>query len=135
MKNPLIFDTCQPRADVLSGAVSESSYAADLEMVLDGSAPPDYLDPDRFFAHTHPTRGLKRLLESVFTRLTARPSQIGSIFRLDTRYGGGKTHALIALSHICKSAGSITRLEEFVDSKLLPKENIRVAAYDGQSAS
>lgn len=135
MTSPLVFDTCKPRADILSGAVSESSYAADLEMVLEGKAPRDYSDPARFFAHTHPTRGLKRLLESVFARLSGSPSQIGSIFRLDTRYGGGKTHALIALSHVCRSGSSIPSIEEFVDPTLIPSEPVRIAAYDGQSAS
>lgn len=135
MKPPLVFDTCKPRADILSGEVSESSYAADLELVLEGKAPRDYTDPERFFAHTHPTRGLKRLLESVFARLSGSPSQIGSIFRLDTRYGGGKTHALIALSHVCRSGSSISRVEEFVDPSLIPTEPVRIAAYDGQSAS
>jgi hypothetical protein len=135
MATPLIFETCQPREDVLAGAVSEASYAADLEMVLEGKAPPDYLDPARFFAHTHPTRGLKRLLESVFARLSGSPSQIGSIFRLDTRYGGGKTHALIALSHVCRSGASIPSIGEFVDPSLIPSETVRIAAYDGQSAS
>lgn len=107
MAVPLILNACRPRVDILSGDVSESSYAADLEMVLEGNAPKEYPDPARFFAHTHPTRGLKRLLESVFARLSGSTSQIGSIFRLDTRYGGGKTHALIGLAHVCQSGSSI----------------------------
>jgi hypothetical protein len=135
MKTPLIFETCIPRDDIFSGAVSESSYAADLEMVLEGKASKDYSDPARFFSHTHPTRGLKRLLESVFARLCGSPSQIGSIFRLDTRYGGGKTHALIALAHVCRSGRSIPSIEEFIDPLLILSEQVRIAAYDGQSAS
>lgn len=135
MASPKIFDTCKPRADILSGMLSESSYAADLEMVLEGNAPVEYREPQRFFAYTHPTRGLKTLLDSVFARLSGSSDQIGSVFRLDTRYGGGKTHALIALTHICRTGGDIPRIEEFVDPKAIPTEAVRIAAYDGQSAS
>ena len=100
MSIPTIYDLCEPRHDVLEGTITESDFAADLAQVLNGTAPREYGDADTFFAHTHPTRGLKRLLESVFSRLSGHKDQVGSILRLDTRYGGGKTHALIALTHL-----------------------------------
>ena len=95
-----IFDLCEPRADVLYGTASDSDFAADLSHVLRaGGQPAAYSDPKLFFANTYPTRGLKNLLANVCTRLSGRPGAVSAIFRLDTSYGGGKTHGLIALVH------------------------------------
>jgi hypothetical protein len=134
MSIPTIFDLCEPRDDVVAGAITESDFAADLAQVLNGTAPSEYGDSDRFFAHTHPTRGLKRLLESVFSRLSGSKNQAGSIFRLDTRYGGGKTHALIALSHLARTGKDVQRVDEFIDPALLPVGSIQIAAFDGENA-
>ena len=102
-----VFDICRPRDDVLQGAIKESDFAADLAQVLRGDAPPEYRDPERFFANTYPTRGLKSLLRNVSLRLADRPEQIGAVFRLDTQFGGGKTHALIALAHALRSGSAV----------------------------
>ena len=92
-----LFELCEPRPDILTGAVKESEFAADLAQVLRGEGPAEYLDPAVFFANTHPTDGLKRLLDNVCRRLSGTGGEASSIFRLDTQYGGGKTHALIAI--------------------------------------
>ena len=68
MTVPTIFDTCRPRADVLTGAMTEADFAADLAQVILGEGHAEYLDPARFFAHTYPTRGLKNLLANVCRR-------------------------------------------------------------------
>ena len=65
MALPTIFDLCQPRQDVLEGRIRDEDFAADLSQVLNGTAPPMYLDPAQFFANTHPTRGLKDLMQAV----------------------------------------------------------------------
>lgn len=129
-----VFDICQPRKDVLEGAIQESDFAADLAQVLRGDAPPEYREPDRFFANTYPTRGLRSLLRNVCFRLAARPEQIGAIFRLDTQFGGGKTHALIALTHAVRSAQRVPDIAEFVDPALIPRDPVTVAAFDGENA-
>lgn len=131
---PTLFDTCRPRADVLQGAIQEADFAADLAQVLRNEGPLDYRDPQRFFANTYPTRGLKNLLRSVCLRLVGSPEQIGAIFRLDTQFGGGKTHGLIALAHVAGAGKSIDGIEEFVDAPLIPAAKIRVAAFDGENA-
>ena len=87
----MIFDLCEPRADVLKG-VTDADFAADLAKVIRGVAPEEYLKPDKFFATTYPTRGLRNLLTNVCGRLTGTGNEVASIFRLDTSYGGGKTH-------------------------------------------
>ena len=58
----MLFDLCEPRKDVLEGGIRESEFAADLALVLRKQAAPEYQDPAIFFANTHPTEGLKRLL-------------------------------------------------------------------------
>jgi len=130
---PLIFDTCKPKDDVRSGTMADAEFAADLSMVLRGNAPPEYLDPKLFFGNTYPTRGLKNLLLNVCSRLS-RGAGVASIFRLDTSYGGGKTHGLIALIHACKSGNAVTGIEEFVDRENLPASEVRIAAFDGENA-
>jgi len=134
MTLPTIFDLCEPRQDVLLGTISESDFAADLAQVLRGDAPKEYLDPIRFFANTHPTRGLKDLLRNVCLRLTGNPHQVASIFRLDTNYGGGKTHALIALTHAINGMAGVPNADEFLDPALLPTGKVRIAAFDGENA-
>jgi len=134
MTLPTIFDLCEPRQDVLMGTISESDFAADLAQVLRGDAPKEYLDPVRFFANTHPTRGLKDLLRNVCLRLTGNPHQVASIFRLDTNYGGGKTHSLIALTHAINGMTGVPNAAEFMDPDLLPTGKVRIAAFDGENA-
>lgn len=134
MALPSLFEICTPRQDVLSGAITESDFAADLAQVLRGDAPAEYKNPLKFFENTHPTRGLKSLLKNVCLRLTGNAEQVSSIFRLDTNYGGGKTHALIALAHAAKSMQGVPNVQEFIDPNFLPKGKVRIAAFDGENA-
>ncbi len=134
MSLPSIFDLCVPREDVRSGGITESDFAADLAQVLRGEGPAVYRDAGEFFANSHPTRGLKDLLRNVCLRLQGSSEQAASIFRLDTNYGGGKTHALIALSHVARGAARVPNVGEFVDPGLLPGGKVRIAAFDGENA-
>lgn len=56
------------------------------------------------------------------------------VFRLDTQYGGGKTHGLIALVHAVKGMPGVENVAEFVDPALLPSGQVRVAALDGENS-
>jgi len=134
MSLPTIYDACTPRADVLQGTLVESEFAADLAQVLKKTAPADYQDPVKFFANTHPTRGLKNLLAQVCHSLRGDGGQVSSIFRLDTNYGGGKTHSLIALYHVTQGMAGVVNVAEFLDPALLPAEGVKVAAFDGENA-
>jgi predicted AAA+ superfamily ATPase len=113
--------------------MADAEFAADLAQVLRGNAPAQYADPGLFFSNTYPTRGLKDLLLNVCGRLSSGQG-VASIFRLDTSYGGGKTHGLIALVHAVRSGRTISNIGEFVDPTLLPTGNVRIAAYDGENA-
>ena len=134
MAVPTIFETCRPRADVLAGSVAEADFAADLAEVVTGRGSAQYRDPVRFFANTYPTRGLKALLANVCRRLSGAGGEAAAIFRLDTSYGGGKTHALIALAHAVRGRAAGADLSEFVAPALLPAGAVRVAAFDGENA-
>ena len=129
-----IFDVCTPRPDVLAGTV-ESDFAADLSQVVrssegGGSSGYEYADPVRFFASTYPTAGLRDLLANVCRRLGGAGGEAAAIFRLDTSYGGGKTHGLIALAHAANGLAGIPNAGEFVDPSLLLAGTVRVAALD-----
>ena len=134
MSLPTIFETCEPREDVLKGTIADADFAADLAKVIRGIASDDYQKPDRFFSNTYPTEGLKNLLRNVLARLTGDGSAAAAIFRLDTSYGGGKTHGLIALTHAANGMTGVANVSEFVDPKFVPKTKIRIAAFDGENA-
>ena len=132
---PTIFDLCEPREDVRRGTSSDADFAADLARVLRGhDAPEEYADPARFYANTFPTRGLKDLLRNVCGRLSGKGGSVAAIFRLDTAFGGGKTHGLIALVHAARGMPGVTNPDEFVDPVLLPTGEVRIAAFDGENA-
>ena len=129
-----IFETCRPRSDVLHGTVAEADFAADLAQVVTGGGSAVYVDPVRFFANTYPTRGLKNLLANVCRRLSGAGGEAAAIFRLDTSYGGGKTHGLIALAHAARGLAGVAGVDEFIDPALLPQRSVRLAAFDGENA-
>jgi hypothetical protein len=130
-----IFDLCTPRPDVLAGTSSDSDFAADLSHVIRGAGgPAEYSDPAKFFANTYPTRGLKSLLSNVCTRLTGKSGAVAAIFRLDTSFGGGKTHGLIALVHAARGMKNVSNPAEFLDPELIPTIEVKVAAFDGENA-
>lgn len=130
---PSIFDLCQPRRDVLKG-VTDADFAADLAKVIRGVAADEYQKPANFFGTTFPTRGLKNLLANVCARLSGTGNEAAAIFRLDTSYGGGKTHGLIALVHAANGMQGVTNVAEFINPSLVPRGKVRVAAFDGENA-
>jgi len=123
-----IFETCIPRDEVLGGNLSEDVFAAKLKQVVDGNAPLVYQDPNTFFVNTFPTNGLKTLISEVFGRLTGVDT--GSpVIRLETSFGGGKTHDEIAIWHIARNGRLISGLDRFVDDiTIIPDRPIQVAA-------
>lgn len=125
---PSIFSTCIPRDEILGGDLAEEIFAAKLKQVVDGNAPRVYGDAGTFFANTYPTDGLKTLIAEVFGRLTGAAS--GSpVIRLETSFGGGKTHDEIALWHIAKNGRYIQGLDRCVDNlQIIPDRPIQVAA-------
>lgn len=126
-----IFETCIPREEILAGELSVDLFAAKLRSVVEGKAPQIYQNAESFFANTYATDGIKTLIREVFSRLTGKSS--GSpVIRLETSFGGGKTHDEIALWHICKEGNRIQGLERFAELSLIPDRSVQVAAIDGR---
>ncbi|MCL6581666.1 MAG: DUF499 domain-containing protein, partial [Firmicutes bacterium] len=77
----------------------EARFAAHLGHVVRGTADRVYADPETFFTRTHATDGLRSLLRTAMGRLWGFQADAPPVVRLETGFGGGKTHALIALYH------------------------------------
>ena len=86
-----------PHRDILEGKLTLDVFAADLWEVFRGTAPDEYKDPTQFFQKTYQTDGLKNLLSIVEGRLNAQGGD--PVIQIQTPFGGGKTHALIAMYH------------------------------------
>lgn len=74
-------------------------FTADFSDLIAHRAADVYADPAKFFSNTHPAQNLKDVAKAVFGRL-ANPNDSGLTLRLSTGFGGGKTHALMALWHL-----------------------------------
>ncbi len=123
-----IFKTCHPREEVLQGELREQQFAASLTRVLRGHADDVFGTPETFFANTYPTGGLKSLLAEGLGRLTGVKPGSAAVIRLETSFGGGKTHNLIALYHLCQSTVDHDVVRSFVSPELIPKSPIRKIA-------
>lgn len=101
-----------PHPDVASGRYAQAEFAASLAQVHAGSASDEYGKPADFFARTYLTDGLKRLLRNAVTRLTGQGGD--PVVKLQTNFGGGKTHAMIALYHLAggSTGGDLPGIEE-----------------------
>ena len=87
-----------PHPDVASGKYQQAEFAADLGQVFRGEGSDEYRDPREFFRRTHMTEGLKQLLSRAVLRISNRGGD--PVVELQTNFGGGKTHALLALYHL-----------------------------------
>ena len=86
-----------PHRDILAGRLTLDVFAADLWEVFKGRAPDEYKDAGQFFEKTYQTDGLKHLLSIVEGRLNGQGGD--PVIQIQTPFGGGKTHALIAMYH------------------------------------
>jgi len=91
-------DVVEPHQDVATGEFQQAEFAADLAKVHNGSAPYEYSDPREFFSRTYLTDGLSRLLEGAAKRLSGQSGD--PVVELQTNFGGGKTHSMLALYHM-----------------------------------
>jgi hypothetical protein len=88
-----------PRQDIADGSFDESLFAADLGLVDRGRGPKDYLDPVTFCEKTYLTENLQAVLGELAARLSGDAAAAG-VYRLQTEFGGGKTHTLLAAYHL-----------------------------------
>lgn len=86
-----------PHPDVHTGRYQQAEFAADLGQVHRGEGSDEYRDPVQFFQRTYITEGLRTLLAGALKRLSGTGGD--PIVELQTNFGGGKTHSMIALYH------------------------------------
>ncbi len=91
-------EVAQPHKDVLEGTFKQSEFAADITQVHSGTATPEYQDAEKFYSRTFITEGMRLLLTSVAERLSGRGGD--PVIQLQTAFGGGKTHTLLAVYHL-----------------------------------
>lgn len=91
-------EVVEPHQDVATGEFQQAEFAADLAKVHNGSAPSEYRNPREFFARTYLTEGLSNLLVGAAKRLNGAGGD--PVVELQTNFGGGKTHSMLALYHM-----------------------------------
>ncbi|MDE0101184.1 MAG: Swt1 family HEPN domain-containing protein [Bryobacterales bacterium] len=87
-----------PHVDVASGGFQQAEFAADLWQVHLNEGSDEYRDPVEFFRRTYPTESLQKLLVGGIERLTQGNGD--PVVQLQTNFGGGKTHSMLALYHL-----------------------------------
>jgi predicted AAA+ superfamily ATPase len=91
-----------PHSDVAKGKYQQAEFAADLWQVNLGEGTDEYKKPDEFFRRTYLTESLKGLLVNAVQRLTGKGGD--PVIQLQTNFGGGKTHSMLALYHLFSGA-------------------------------
>jgi len=132
---PPWWEVARPHRDVREGKLSPEKFAAKLDEVVLGRGPDEYRKPEQFFDRTYPTQGLVTLLATVLKRLAGQGGE--GIVHLQTPFGGGKTHCLIALYHFFKhpEVALETKFGQWVTSEAgveVPK-GVRVLTFVGVS--
>jgi predicted AAA+ superfamily ATPase len=87
-----------PHTDVASGRYQQAEFAADLWQVHLGEGSDEYRKPQEFFRRTFLTESLKQLLISGVQRISGKGGD--PVVQLQTNFGGGKTHSMLALYHL-----------------------------------
>lgn len=130
-------EIARPHKDILEGNFAQSEFAADITQVAQGKAADEYKDAQKFFARTYITEGMRLLLISVARRLAGQGGD--PVIQLQTAFGGGKTHTMLAVYHLASRSVS-TRLLQGIPPILdaagiqeLP--HAKVAVIDGINIS
>lgn len=126
-----------PHPDVLEGTFQQSEFAADLSAVHAGRAKSSYQDPLAFYQRTFITEGMRLLLTSVAKRLNGQGGD--PVIQLQTAFGGGKSHTMLAVYHLATRTCSLNELQGIPDlldkAQLLDVPRAQVAVLDGNALS
>jgi predicted AAA+ superfamily ATPase len=126
-----------PHDDVARGSFKNAEFAADLWQVYRGEAEQEYQDPQAFFLRTYLTESLTGLLANALIRLNGLGGD--PVVQLQTNFGGGKTHAMLAIYQLASGAalGSLPGIDAIMakaEIDELPK-NIRRVVLVGNKIS
>ncbi len=125
---------CKLRDDVREGTLELAEFAADLYAVRMENAPEVYQVPNLFFDRTYPTYNLKTLVRDVLRRLAGQEGN--PVITVQVAYGGGKTHALIALLHLAERGyefqthPTVREFIGFSDLDTLPRARVALLPFD-----
>jgi uncharacterized protein DUF499 len=127
-----------PHEDIRKGRLDEAIFAANIWAVVDGTAPDIYLDAEQFFRKTYLTTGLVKMLTRVAEALAGAKDAGDRIVSLQTAFGGGKTHTLVALWHLARNAEVLRRAPACEAMRLaigveLPKNARPVAVFTNRT--
>jgi uncharacterized protein len=124
-----------PHRDVLEGTFQQSEFAADITAVHTGKATREYQDAVAFFDRTFITEGMRLLLTQVAQRLAGKGGE--PVIQLQTAFGGGKTHTMLAVYHLASRKCSLSELagvSEIVErAGLMDVAQARIAVIDGNA--
>src|SRR3954453_15179790 len=122
-----------PHPDVLEGTFQQSEFAADVTAVRDGKATREYQDAAAFYQRTFITEGMRLLLTQVAQRLNAKGGE--PVIQLQTAFGGGKTHTMLAVLHLARRTCPLSDLPGIPTlverAGLMDVPQARVAVIDG----
>lgn len=122
-----------PHQDVLEGTFQQSEFAADITAVHSGKAPTEYQDAKAFFERTFITEGMRLLLIQVARRLNGKGGE--PVVQLQTAFGGGKTHTMLAIYHLASRKAPLKDLAGVPailgPAGLMEIPKARVAVLDG----
>lgn len=119
----------RPHDDVATGNYTASEFAADLYMVSKNEGSNEYVEPVEFFKRTYLTEGLRELMDRGIRRISG-DENASPIINLQTNFGGGKTHSMLALWHLFGSAqiSELTQeVQDLVADRKIPARVNRVA--------
>ena len=134
MDNIAWHEQCELRDDVRQDTLPLAEFAADLNAVRTEEAPDVYRLPHQFFDRTYPTDNLKRLVRDVLHRLAGSAGT--PVIRVQVAYGGGKTHALIALLHLAvggealEAHPTVREFIRFTSLNRLPRARVALLPFD-----
>ena len=126
-----------PHRDVLEGTFQQSEFAADITAVHTGKATAEYGDAIQFFDRTFITEGMRLLLTQVAMRLAGKGGD--PVIQLQTAFGGGKTHTMLAVYHMAARKCDLSDLagvSALIDqAKLTDVPKATIAVLDGTAHS
>jgi len=124
-----------PHPDVLKGTFQQSEFAADITAVNTGKASQEYQDAAAFFQRTFITEGMRLLLIQVARRLNSKGGE--PVIQLQTAFGGGKTHTMLAVYHLAKRSctlGDLAGIPALIDhAGVMDVPQAHVAVLDGSA--
>jgi len=122
-----------PHPDVLNGTFQQSEFAADLTAVRTGRATPEYGEAKSFYERTFITEGMGKLLTQVAQRLNGKGGE--PVIQLQTSFGGGKTHTMLAVYHLANrqcALGDLSGIPALLDhAGVMDVPTAKVAVLDG----